>query len=94
LDYKEDGLAQRRLNRSREILIMGVLAVLEGQTLSAAIGMCLIVLGGGTFIWGQWAWDKHTKAGRVLLLLLAACLVSAGLMFLGLVHYLEREWGI
>jgi hypothetical protein len=73
---------------------MSLLAVLEGQALSAAIGICLIVLGGGTFVWGQWAWEKHTKAGRVLLLLLSACLVATGLMFLGLVNYLERKWGI
>jgi hypothetical protein len=75
-------------------MVMGLLAVLEGETLSAVIGICLIVLGGGTFVWGQWAWEKHTKAGRVLLLLMSACLVSAGFMFLGLVNYLEREWRI
>jgi hypothetical protein len=73
---------------------MGLLAVLEGQALAAFIGVCLIVLGGATFVWGQWTWEKHTKAGRVLLLLMSAVLVSAGLMFLGLVNYLEREWGI
>ena len=73
---------------------MGLLAVLEGESLSALIGVCLIVLGAGTFVWGQWAWEKHTKAGRALLLLMSACLVSAGLMFLGLVNYLERAWGI
>jgi hypothetical protein len=77
-----------------EIIAMGLLAVLEGQSLAAFIGACLMALGGGTFIWGQWAWEKHTKAGRVLLLLLSAFLVSVGLMFLGLVNYLEREWGI
>lgn len=74
---------------------MCLLAVLlEGETLSAFIGVCLLIAGVGTFIWGQWAWEKHTKAGRVLLLLLSAFLLSAGLMFLGMVNYLDRVWGI
>ena len=73
---------------------MGLLAMLEGQALSAFIGVCLILLGGATFVWGQWAWEKHSKAGRLLLLLLSVLLLSAGLMFLGLVNYLEREWHV
>jgi hypothetical protein len=77
-----------------EGIAMGPMAVLEGQSLSAFIGVCLMILGGATFVWGQWAWEKHTKAGRVLLLLMSAFLLSAGLMFMGVVNYLEREWGM
>ncbi len=71
-----------------------VAVLLEGETLSAFIGICLLIIGGATFVWGQWAWEKHTKAGRVLLLLLSACLLSAGLMFLGMVNFLDRRFGI
>ncbi len=63
----------------------------EGQSLSAFIGVCLLVLSGGTFAWSQWAWGRHTKASRVLLFLLSAILLAAGLMFLGLVNYLEHR---
>ena len=70
---------------------MSLLAVLEGQALSAFIGVCFFILGLATFIWSQWAWERHTKAGRVLLLLMAASLLAAGLMFVGLVNYLEPE---
>ncbi len=68
--------------------------LLEGETLSAIIGVCLLIIGVATFAWGQWAWERHTKAGRVLLVLSSAALVAAGLMFLGLVNYLDKVWGI
>jgi hypothetical protein len=78
-----------------EVIPMSLLAVqLEGETLSAFIGVCLLIAGVATFVWGQWAWERHTKAGRVLLILSSACLVAAGLMFLGMVNYLDRMWGI
>jgi hypothetical protein len=74
---------------------MSLMAVLlEGETLSAFIGVCLLSAGVATFVWGQWAWEKHTKAGRVLLILSSAFLVSAGLMFLGMVNYLDHKWRI
>jgi hypothetical protein len=73
---------------------MCLVAVLEGETLSAFIGVCLLIVGVATFVWGQWVWEKHTKAGRVLLLLASACLLSAGFMFLGVVNYLDKKWGI
>jgi hypothetical protein len=66
----------------------------EGQALSAFIGVCLLILGGLTFAWSQWAWAKQTIPGRTLLFLSSAFLLSAGLMFLGLVNYLEHQWGI
>ena len=73
---------------------MCLAVMIEGQSLSVFIGVCLLVLGVATFIWGQWAWAKHTKAGRVLLLLTSAALLAAGLMFLGAVNYVDRTWGI
>ncbi len=74
---------------------MSLVAVqLEGETLSTFIGVCLLIAGVATFVWGQWAWERHTKAGRVLLILSSACLVSAGLMFLRMVNYVDRMWGI
>ena len=74
---------------------MYLLAMLpEGQALSASIGVCLLLIGGATFAWSQWAWEKHTKAGRALLFLVSVSLLAAGLMFLGLVNFLERELGI
>jgi hypothetical protein len=73
---------------------MGLMAVLEGQSLSVVVGVCLLILGGATFVWGQWAWEKQTKAGRVLLLLTSVGLLAAGLMFMGVVNYLEHKWGI
>ncbi|HLJ92504.1 MAG TPA: hypothetical protein VKU02_04850 [Gemmataceae bacterium] len=68
--------------------------LLEGQTLSAIIGVCLLIIGVATFAWGQWAWEKQTKVGRMLLVLLSAVLIAAGLMFLGFVNYLDQVWGI
>ncbi len=73
---------------------MCIAAVLEGRSLSAVIGVCLLLLGGATFVWGQWAWGRHTKFGRVVLLLTSAALLVLGLMFLGVVNYLDRTWGI
>ena len=72
---------------------MRLIAVLEGQSLSAFIGVCLLILGVVTFVWNQRAWEKHTKVGRVFLFLLSAALLSGGLMFLGLVNYLEHTRG-
>ena len=66
-----------------------VAALPEGQALSALIGGFLLILGVATFIWSHWAWEKHTKTGRVLLFLSTAFLLAAGLMFMGLVNYLE-----
>lgn len=73
---------------------MSLLALSEGKGLSGALGVCFLILGVATFVWGQWAWETHTKAGRVLLFLMSACLLAAGIMFLGVVNYLERTWGI
>jgi hypothetical protein len=74
---------------------MCLLAVmLEGQSLSALIGGCLLILGVGTFVWSQWAWEKHSITGRILLFLCSAGLLAAGLMFLGLVNYLDQIWGL
>jgi hypothetical protein len=67
---------------------------LEGRTVSAFIGVCFLIVGAAWFVWGQWAWQKQTKAGRVLVVLTSAALIAAGLMFLGVVNYLEQKWGI
>ena len=72
---------------------MVLLAVLEGQSLSAFIGVCFLIFGVVTFVWNQRAWDVHTYLGRVFLFLLSASLLSGGLMFLGLVNYLEHTRG-
>jgi multisubunit Na+/H+ antiporter MnhG subunit len=72
---------------------MVLLALLEGQSLSAFIGVCLLILGVVTFVWNQRAWEIHTYLGRAFLFLLSASLLSGGLMFLGLVNYLEYRIG-
>jgi hypothetical protein len=68
---------------------MDLLALLEGRPFCVFVGICLLIVGGATFVWSQHVWERHSPAQRVLLLLLEAFLLSAGLMFLGVANYLE-----
>ena len=68
---------------------MGLLAILEGRSLCVFIGICLLISGVATFVWSQWVWERHTWPHRILLLLVEAFLLSAGLMCLGFANYLE-----
>jgi hypothetical protein len=70
---------------------MDLLAMQEGRLLSLFLGTGLLIVGGATFVWSQRVWQRHTWGERVLLLLLAAILLSVGLMLLGVANYLEPD---